>query len=1262
MEAVELYNKVVSEKGNEGLSAQAQLRIGMCYEKLGQKSLKLAQDAFQKVIDNYPSQSDEVRIARERLSRLIQIVEKVSEAPLVPKFTKMKIPTKLSWCVKLSPDSKDLALVSDKKLWKMPLSGNLGKDFPGTPVQINTEGIEVDWSGLSWSDDNKWIAFNERERPVKNNEENIKRNRGIFRVLSDGGKLQRIVETYRGSLVVNYRISLSPDGKNLAFTSVEDNKKHIFSMSVEGGNPKQLVEIEAREPVYSPDGNLIAFVRDKNAGRNEGGFGLWIVPASGGTPQLVADAGKASSPVWSPDGSMIAFLDYTKGKQIFIVPVIKAGRALGKPISIEAPEGTEEVRLLAGWTLKDKIGALLIKKLEFALYTLPASGGQAAIILNGGYPVQPRWSPDNKNIFYTVDVDKENSSWKNRGLAVVPSGGGEFKLLPRNGDAEINVPFAYQAGNRVSPNGKMIISAAKLPNDSNFLKNYPSTQIWKIPIDGGKATQITKPVHPFIDLSPCWSPDGNKVAFIRQQLIKGLNPYGDVSIYIVDSLGRESEILTATSDEIIFSPAWSPDGKMIAYLNKEKKDPYTETLNVINISSGESRVVGEVPTAHVNIELAWSHDSKRIAFNDDEDKVIKIMNLDDGNIEDISTGLVDVNIYHLDWSPNGERFVFGGWKGGNAEFWFLENFLPLDKLPQKNEKEGFVIRKVIDGTGAGFEGGKPSPDGRYISYKDQKTGDLAIREIATGKTQRLTNKGSLDQPREFVINSEISPDSQLVAYIWTNQYTTYDLCLIGIDGSGDRILYSGKYNQLQLGSWSSDGEQILFKKYSTKPANLEIILVSIGDGTTQVLKTFEKPFVPRFCYSPDDRFIAYDFPSAEKSGNYDINLLATDGSGEIHLIEHPANDRLLGWVPNREEMLFLSNRTGTYDIWAIKVENGKEKSMPWPVKRDIGQISPKGFTKDGSFYYSINTRRFTTEIAPFDLKTGNVQEELSAPLFVGSNFTVEWSPDGENLVYKTEKTDPAGPGFYNRPLYVRNLQTGEERELASEFEVNEPRWSPDGRFVLVIGHFKTKENQSDYNEGIYKIDAQNNQVTQIVELPPDHRSIAEWSPDGKAVFYKNRDRILMRDLESGREKQLYQNNNLARFLDLSSDGKRLVFVTRNPDKETWDILIMLVSGGEPRELCKLQGSDVLWSSDVTWTPDGNYVLFAKYDEKKGSTVWRIPAEGGEPEMIWQSKDPDGFVVSLSVHPQGSKIAISFLIQEKEFWVMENFLPKDKDKK
>ena len=115
---------------------------------------------------------------------------------------------------------------------------------------------------------------------------------------------------------------------------------------------------------------------------------------------------------------------------------------------------------------------------------------------------------------------------------------------------------------------------------------------------------------------------------------------------------------------------------MIAYLTKEKEAPYEKLLHIIGMESGESSIVGKIPQATSHTELAWSPDSKRIAFNDAEGKVIKIISLDDGSITDIETGLVDPYIYHLDWSPDGKRFVFCCLKGGDKGFWLMENFLP----------------------------------------------------------------------------------------------------------------------------------------------------------------------------------------------------------------------------------------------------------------------------------------------------------------------------------------------------------------------------------------------------------------------------------------------------------------------------------------------------------------------------------------------------------------------------------------------------------
>jgi Tol biopolymer transport system component len=686
-DAIALYNQVADNSNAIiSLRAKALLHIGMCYEKLGMQE---AVKAYQRLVNNFPGQKNEVAVARERLNKLATITEKASATSLTPKFTKIKIPTKLSWSIKLSPDGHNLALVSDSKLWVMPLSGNIGPDFPGKPIQLNTEGVSVEWSGLAWSGDGKWIAFNEEldRKNLVEKPEKEKYNQGIFIVPSNGGKPKKVIENYRDARVVNYRISLSPDASKLAYTSVENNEQHIYITQVDGGSPKKLIDIQAREPVFSPDGKMIALVEDKNLGRGEGGLGLWVTPAQGGIPHLLAKAKTASSPIWSPDGSMIAFIDNSNNKLINFVQVPKDLGATGKVTSIDAPESSEEVTLLAGWTPDNKLGLLVTAKREFSLYTLPAIGGQAAIISNDCYAFQPRWSRDGKQIFYITPPKEGDNKFYRLTLASVSASGGIGKPLLKEHNGKVIGQLAYQSGNRISPDGKMILSSAYTSADTMGVSEWPNSKIWKISIDGTESKQLTNHEGRYADMCPSWSPDGEKIAFVRASLKDDLLIFDKVSIYIISSSGGEAKMLIPETDKYIFSPVWSPDGKMIAYLTKDKETiseaPTSRYMNVVNVENGSIRVVGEVPKAHVNIEIAWSPDSRRIAFNDDN--VIKVMNIDNGKIEDIKTNLVDVEIWHLDWSPDGEQFVFAGMKGGNAEFWFLEDFLPLEKMVQKNE-------------------------------------------------------------------------------------------------------------------------------------------------------------------------------------------------------------------------------------------------------------------------------------------------------------------------------------------------------------------------------------------------------------------------------------------------------------------------------------------------------------------------------------------------------------------------------------------------
>jgi Tol biopolymer transport system component len=587
----------------------------------------------------------------------------------------------------------------------------------------------------------------------------------------------------------------------------------------------------------------------------------------------------------------------------------------------------------------------------------------------------------------------------------------------------------------------------------------------------------------------------------------------------------------------------------------------------------------------------------------------------------------------------------------------LSLFLKVQSIAKKDDNE-FKITKIWSG-GRYDDFGTPSLDGSISSFVDWETGNLAVRNMKTGESKLITQEATWEDPTEYAYVSVISPDNKLVAYSWFNPSGTYELRLIGRDGSNKRILYSDKNFRIFPSSWNSDCTKIVADRYHVSAEYSQIVLINVSDGSVRILKTNEKGWLWAK-YLSNDRYIACHFPVEGNPENYDISLLTADGSDEIPLVENPANDHLLGCVPGKNYILFLSDRMGTWDLWGITIEGGKVQGPPRSISRDIGDVTPLTITRDGVFYSSIFTRWFTTSIAPFDLATFKIREDLSKPL-QGSNYNPVWSPDGDKLAYITEYIKP-GP-VYQRPLHVLNIQTGEDRELAVDYSIGHPKWSADGQFILFRGGDRTREQKKDYEGGIYKIDTHSGRVIPLIEFQPNKEFehfdavAAEFSYDESSLFYIKWGKLRVRNLKTEAEKILYENDFLMRELALSPDGEKLAFVVNDPSKEKkWILCCMPSSGGEARELCSFQGSDKI--RDVSWTSDGKYLLFLERKDR-GSSLRRISAEGGEPQVVWDANEK--YVDFMSIHPSGKQIAFSTSVLEYEVYVMENFLPKDKEK-
>jgi Tol biopolymer transport system component len=465
---------------------------------------------------------------------------------------------------------------------------------------------------------------------------------------------------------------------------------------------------------------------------------------------------------------------------------------------------------------------------------------------------------------------------------------------------------------------------------------------------------------------------------------------------------------------------------------------------------------------------------------------------------------------------------------------------------------------------------------------------------------------------------------------------------------------------MQLGDWSSDG------KHLVGTAGKDIVMFSVDDGSMRVLKTLQHALIGwEMRISPDGRFIVYAYaPNEDDPFQRDIFLLATDGSRDAPLIEHPSNNYGPVWTPDGKGIVFVSNRTGAPGIWMLKVVNGQPQGRPKLIKQTTGRIHPKGFTKDGSYCYEVELGFKDIYVVVLDPETGKLlgtPTKLKLP-YEGWNRAPAWSPDGQYIAYISRRdfTRSAGDDF-PPVLTTYSVNSGKVRELSPQPWLKlhyGPQWSPDGRSLLVSGR-----DSSNKHAGLYLIDVRTNRTTLIVSAKSEDEWLgwAVWTPDGKALIYiqsvEGRNppvRVLLRNLETGQEKELWREaGNWNSHVAVSPDGQQ-VAILEWALWEAWGhwrrtLRVMPISGGEARDLIRFQKWANTAQGSLSWTPDGRYILFAKRCQGSGLVLYRIPSEGGEPQEL------DLVTGEFSLHPDGKRIAFTGPGRGAELWVMDNFL-------
>lgn len=660
--AIEIYRGILADfPDSRAVGAKAQLHVGLCYEKLG---LQEARQAYRRVIDDFPDHAEEVAVARDRLAGIERALAALNRQPT---FRKIEIASKPQNGV-LSPDGKQLAFISEGAVWVVPLQGNVGADIAGEPVRLaEVPGLWDNGSLLAWSANGDWIAVNGGSEEEDDD---------AVSLIPVGGGDPRVVNVPdRGGHAWSYRLSLSPDGGQVAVSAVElgqpeapfGRNKYIYSIPVAGGAPTQISSGSARMPSFSPDGKLIAFVGareredwEDNTERTRFDGDLWVASSTGTNPRRLATVdGRLRGPVWSPDGRYIA-AHHEPGNSnfsqaIWVFPLSDDASSAGEPTKIALPR--ESWEMVSGWTPDGELGVFIDSEMHEAIYTVPASGGKAVqVMAEGDEPYYPRWSPDGERIYlrgFQPDPSRVLVQY-------VPAAGGDLVDVPVRLEREL-VSTIPGGGLNVSPDGKRIVIAAyQRPYDPE-----EGVDIWTIPVDGATPTRLTADAS--FEGYPCWSPDGEWIAFTDR--FEKSEDEGFRAIFTVPAEGGQIRLISSESDSVSSGGiTFSPDGERIAFFSNGQ-------IKAITLDGGQPEVLATEVQSRMHSDLAWSPDGARIAYSG-AGKIL-IASIDGGTPEELRTGLPEgARLSTFSWSPDGKRIAFVGSIGGDAEFWLISDFLP----------------------------------------------------------------------------------------------------------------------------------------------------------------------------------------------------------------------------------------------------------------------------------------------------------------------------------------------------------------------------------------------------------------------------------------------------------------------------------------------------------------------------------------------------------------------------------------------------------
>jgi tricorn protease len=410
----------------------------------------------------------------------------------------------------------------------------------------------------------------------------------------------------------------------------------IWIVSRDGGDAYRLVtgSDQLDGPVFSPDGTMIAYT-----GNYHGNDDVYVVPAAGGEPRrLTYHPGADVAIGWTPDGKNVLFTSqrasYSDPRQFFTMPV-----GGGFPTELPLPMGSE------GSYSPDGTRLAYVPIFQWEPYWKQYHGGQTtpiwiANLADSSITKIPRDNSNDKNpmwvghtIYFLSDRDGPVTLFAydlntKKVTEVVHNTGFDIKFASAGPGGIVYEQFGslhiYDFTTRTEHEVHVRI-AADMPQFSPHFEEIKADdiqnlgisptgkravfeahgEILTVPAEKGDIRNLTR--SPAVaDRNPAWSPDGKSIAWFSDES-------GEYALHIRDQngLGEVRKIILDQPPSFYYNPIWSPDSRKIAYCDKRLNLWYVDLTNGIPVHVATDYYEDGPPP----FNYAWSPDSRWLTYS-----------------------------------------------------------------------------------------------------------------------------------------------------------------------------------------------------------------------------------------------------------------------------------------------------------------------------------------------------------------------------------------------------------------------------------------------------------------------------------------------------------------------------------------------------------------------------------------------------------------------------------------------------------------------